>query len=63
MPDFVNELKLDVLVLDLHNFCKALPPSVWKNRDRAPLQTIKTILTTLEKLRSDLVRLFCIPLL
>lgn len=54
LPEFIAEVKLDSVVLDIHNFYKVLPASFWRNRsDRVPQQTVKALLQTLCKLRGD----------
>ena len=57
LPDFISEVKLDSVLLDIHTFYKVLPASFWKVRgDRVPQQTIKALLQTLCKLRAAQVR-------
>ena len=56
LPDFINEVKLESVVLDIHTFYKVLPASFWKLRsDRVPQQTVKALLQTLCKLRASQV--------
>jgi hypothetical protein len=56
LPDFINEVKLESVVLDIHTFYKVLPASFWKVRsDRVPQQTVKALLQTLCKLRATQV--------
>lgn len=60
LPDFINEVKLDSLLLDIHTFYKVLPVSFWKARsDRVPQQTVKALLQTLCKLRGNEVSYYC----
>lgn len=59
LPDFINEVKLDSILLDIHTFYKVLPVGFWKNRsDRVPQQTVKALLQTLCKLRGNEVNSF-----
>lgn len=57
LPDFINDVNLRVLIIDIHMFFKVLPPSFWQMRtERLPQQTMKALLQTLCKLRgSELV--------
>lgn len=58
LPDYISEVKLDVVLVDIHTFYKVLPASFWKARaERVPQQTIKALLQTLCKLRGNQVRL------
>ena len=57
LPDYINEVKLNVLLDDIHQFFRVLPASFWKLRsDRVPQQTMKALLQTLCKLRGNEVR-------
>ncbi|CAH1786978.1 unnamed protein product [Owenia fusiformis] len=50
LPNMVNELDLDSVLLELHNFLKAYPSHTWKDMPSdTPLRTIKTILHSLAK--------------
>jgi len=52
LPDIINDLNLDRILLDLHVFMKAFPSSMWKLRSTdTPLRTVKTLLHTLTKLK------------
>jgi len=54
LPEFINEVQLNVITIEIHNFFKILPSSFWKARtDRIPQQSLKALLQTLCKLRSD----------
>ncbi|XP_071485290.1 cytoskeleton-associated protein 5-like [Diadema antillarum] len=51
MPNIINELNVDRILLDLHLFLKAFPSSVWRDRPSdTPLRTVKTILHSLAKI-------------
>jgi len=57
LPDIINDLNLDRILLDLHVFMKAFPSSMWKLRSTdTPLRTVKTLLHTLTKLKGPKVR-------
>ena len=57
LPDYINEVKLNILLDDIHQFFRVLPASFWKLRsDRVPQQTMKALLQTLCKLRGNEVR-------
>ena len=63
LPDYINEVKLDMILLDIHTFYKVLPTAFWKARgDRVPQQTMKALLQTLCKLRGNEVSDFSITL-
>ena len=48
IPDRINELNLDRIIADIHNFLKAFPNHTWKTRaNDTPLRTVKTILHSL----------------
>ena len=56
LPDIINDLNLDRILLDLHVFMKAFPSSLWKTRPSdTPLRTVKTLLHTLTKLKGPKV--------
>lgn len=64
LPDYISEVKLEVVLVDIHTFYKVLPASFWKARaERVPQQTIKALLQTLCKLRGNQVRLLILPVL
>nr|XP_054761945.1 cytoskeleton-associated protein 5-like isoform X1 [Lytechinus pictus] len=51
MPNIINELNIDRILLDLHQFLKAFPSSVWRDQPSdTPLRTVKTILHSLAKI-------------
>lgn len=51
MPNIINELNVDRILLDLHQFLKAFPSSVWRDQPSdTPLRTVKTILHSLAKI-------------
>ena len=50
LPDYISEVKLEVVLVDIHTFYKVLPASFWKAKaERVPQQTIKALLQTLCK--------------
>lgn len=52
LPDIINDVKLDKILLDCHLFLEAFPSNTWKSRPTdMPLRTIKTLLNSLGKLR------------
>ena len=54
LPDSINDVNLNAILVDIHTFYKVLPPSFWKTRtDRVPQQTMKALLQTLCKLRGN----------
>ena len=56
LPDFISEVNLEAVLLDIHTFYKILPTAFWKAKeDRGPQQTVKALLATLCKLRSSQV--------
>lgn len=56
LPDIVNDLNLDRILLDLHLFLKAFPSSTWKTKPSdTPLRTVKTIIHTMTKLKGHKV--------
>ena len=62
LPDYISEVKLEVVLVDIHTFYKVLPASFWKAKaERVPQQTIKALLQTLCKLRGNQVRLLILP--
>ena len=58
MPNIINELNVDRILLDLHQFLKAFPSSVWRDLPSdTPLRTVKTILHSLAKILGQKVGL------
>ncbi|XP_071809133.1 cytoskeleton-associated protein 5-A-like isoform X2 [Asterias amurensis] len=54
MPNIIDKLKVDRILLDLHHFLKAFPSSSWSDRPSdTPLRTVKTILHSLAKIHGD----------
>ncbi|XP_052066786.1 cytoskeleton-associated protein 5-like [Mytilus californianus] len=52
LPDIINDLNLDRILLDTHLFLKEFPSTSWKNRPSdLPLRTVKTVLHSLVKLK------------
>lgn len=52
LPDIINDLNLDRILLDTHLFLKEFPSASWKTRPNdLPLRTIKTVLHSLVKLK------------
>ncbi|XP_045137048.1 cytoskeleton-associated protein 5-like isoform X2 [Portunus trituberculatus] len=50
LPSRTNDLDLDQILLDIHNFLVAYPVSTWSERPSdTPLRTIKTVIYTLSK--------------
>ncbi|KAJ8023557.1 Cytoskeleton-associated protein 5 [Holothuria leucospilota] len=51
MPNIINDIVVEKILLDMHNFLKAFPSSVWKERPSdTPLRTVKTMLHSLAKI-------------
>ncbi|XP_064635641.1 cytoskeleton-associated protein 5-like isoform X2 [Lineus longissimus] len=56
LPNIINDLNVDLIILDLHLFLKAFPKTFWKERSSdTPFRTIKTVLHSLAKLKGDRV--------
>ncbi|XP_070200256.1 cytoskeleton-associated protein 5-like isoform X2 [Littorina saxatilis] len=54
LPNITNELNIDKVLLDAHQFMRAFPSSTWKERPSdQPLRTIKTILHSLAKQKGN----------
>ncbi|XP_022089158.1 cytoskeleton-associated protein 5-like isoform X2 [Acanthaster planci] len=54
MPNIIETLKVDRVLLDLHQFLKAFPSHSWRERaSDTPLRTIKTILHSMAKILGD----------
>lgn len=52
LPDIINDLNLDKILLDTHLFLKEFPSASWKSRPNdLPLRTVKTVLHSLVKLK------------
>ena len=65
LPQIIDDVKVEQVLLDIHKFLIAHPPQVWKDRaDDTPLRTIRTILHSLAKLKGiDVSRLAAVSLL
>ena len=56
LPDIINDLNLDRVLYDIHQFLRKFPSNCWKERSNdLPLRTIKTIMHTLAKLKKSKV--------
>jgi len=56
LPSVINDLNLDRIISDTHQFLKAFPTHTWKERsNEMPLRTIKTLLHSLAKLKGNKV--------
>ena len=56
MPNIIETLKVDRVLLDLHQFLKAFPSHSWRDRPSdTPLRTIKTILHSMAKILGEKV--------
>ena len=56
LPSVINDLNVDRIIGDLHQFLKAFPNNTWRNRSSdTPLRTVKTILHSLAKLKGNKV--------
>lgn len=54
MRQYIDELNIDRILLDLHVFLKAYPSSTWKDRPSdTPIRTVKTILYTLVDIKGE----------
>ncbi|XP_076471814.1 cytoskeleton-associated protein 5-like isoform X2 [Babylonia areolata] len=54
LPTMCNELNIDKILLDAHQFMQALPCHTWKQRaNDQPLRTIKTVLHSLAKQKGN----------
>ncbi|XP_076313305.1 msps cytoskeleton-associated protein 5 [Tachypleus tridentatus] len=54
MSQYINELNIDRILLDLHVFLKTYPSSYWRDRSSdTPIRTVKTILYTLVKFKGE----------
>ena len=64
VPDIIQDLNVDAVLLDIHIFLKKYPSSYWKTKeDQRPMTTITVFLRTLMKLLGAEVSslLFVIP--
>jgi cytoskeleton-associated protein 5 len=51
---WMDDLNLDLVLADLHDFLKAYPSSYWKTQDSdTPVRTVKTVLHTLTKYKGE----------
>nr|CAH0109138.1 unnamed protein product [Daphnia galeata] len=56
LNDWINTINISTILVDLHNFLKTYPSSVWKDRQSdTPIRTIKTIIHTLVRLQGDAI--------
>ncbi|XP_038047612.1 cytoskeleton-associated protein 5-like [Patiria miniata] len=54
MPNIIDTLKVDRVLLDLHQFLKAFPSHSWRDRPSdTPLRTVKTILHSMAKIHGE----------
>lgn len=54
MGNYIDELNVDRILLDLHVFLKTYPSSYWKDRPSdTPIRTVKTVLYTLVKYKGE----------
>ncbi|KAK7477171.1 hypothetical protein BaRGS_00031556, partial [Batillaria attramentaria] len=54
LPNISNELNIDRILLDAHQFMRAFPTHTWKERPSdQPLRTIKTVLHSLAKQKGN----------
>ncbi|XP_022338484.2 cytoskeleton-associated protein 5-like [Crassostrea virginica] len=52
VPEIINDLAVDKILLETHLFLRNFPTSTWKNRSSdLPLRTIKTVIHTLAMLK------------
>lgn len=57
VPEIINDLAVDRILLETHLFLRNFPTSTWKNRTSdLPLRTIKTVIHTLAMLKGSKVR-------
>ena len=62
MPNIINDLNVDRIILDLHIFLKSFPSSVWRDQPSdTPLRTVKTMLHSLAKILGHKVRISELP--
>jgi cytoskeleton-associated protein 5 len=61
LPNIINNLNVDLIILDLHLFLKAFPKTFWRERSSdTPFRTIKTVLHSLAKLKGERVRILSV---
>ncbi|XP_015926242.1 cytoskeleton-associated protein 5 [Parasteatoda tepidariorum] len=54
IPQVINDLNIDRILLDVHVFLKAFPSSSWKEKQYdTPIRTVKTILFKLVEIKND----------
>ncbi|XP_074659801.1 cytoskeleton-associated protein 5-like [Tubulanus polymorphus] len=54
LPNVINDLNFDRVLLDIHTFLRAFPPASWKDRGNdVPLRTVKTIVHSLTKFKGN----------
>ncbi|XP_023239725.1 cytoskeleton-associated protein 5-like [Centruroides sculpturatus] len=54
MGNYIDELNVDRILLDLHVFLKTYPSSYWRDRPSdTPIRTVKTVLYTLVKYKGE----------
>ncbi|OWF42942.1 cytoskeleton-associated protein 5-like [Mizuhopecten yessoensis] len=52
LPEIINDINLDSILLDIHVFMTAFPGSTWKSRPNdLPIRTMRTILHSISKLQ------------
>ena len=57
VPEIINDLAVDKILLETHLFLRNFPTSTWKNRSSdLPLRTIKTVIHTLAMLKGAKVK-------
>lgn len=57
LPETINSINLDRILLDIHNFMKVFPKEKLKQcKSEFPIRTLKTLLHTLCKLKGPKVR-------
>ena len=53
---WMEDLNVDLVLSDLHDFLRAYPTSYWKTQESdTPVRTVKTVVHTLTKLMGDAV--------
>lgn len=54
MNNWIDDMNLDLILAELHDFLKAHPSSYWKQQSSdTPIRTVKTIIHSMVKLRGD----------
>lgn len=52
LPEIINDMNLDCILLDIHTFLTTFPGPSWKSRPNdLPIRTIRTIIHTISKLQ------------